>query len=178
MPTYEIGMAGIDVASLHSNQVPDKLVRWVHALFKEGDNNGMEFLLQQRISSEQLFVQELTQNTDQLVIDQGRALQTGLLQSSNLLFDDQLKRCGSNEQRRRRSGGVVEYCPNVNILVLIEGIHSLDTVRIQFMKDEADTSSSGQFHVGELLVVTLQYCTEFIAEFCDDIQNNVSSASE
>ena len=135
-------MTSIDIASFHGNQVTDKFVGGIHAFSEKGDDNGVKLLLQQRVPAEQLLVQELAQDANQFVVDERGALETGFFQPPDLLLDDQFKGRGSNEERRGRSGGVVEDGPNVDVLVLIKGIHRLDTVIIQFVEDEADTSAS------------------------------------
>lgn len=171
-------MASVDVARFHGDQVLDKLVRRLHASLEERDDNGMELLLEHGVSAEQLLVQELSQNANQLVIHQRDTLQAGVFQPFDLLLDDQLKRSGSDEQRRRRTRRVVENGSDVDILHLVEWIHGLDTVRVELVEHKADTSTTRQFNAGQLLVVSFQHRTVFIAELGNNVQNNVRAVAK
>jgi hypothetical protein len=70
MSVEEIGVASVDVGGFHVDEIPDELVRWVHALLEEGDNNSVELLLEHGIAAEELLVQELAEDADKFVIDQ------------------------------------------------------------------------------------------------------------
>ena len=171
-------MSGVDVACLHVDQIAHQLVRRLHTLLEEGDNDSVELFLQHGVSAEQLLVQEVAQNADKLVVDQRDTLQTGILQSPDLVLDNQLESSSTNEQCRRGTRRVVEDCSNVDILHHIEGIHCLDTVRVKFMVYEADTGTTRQFNAGQLLVVSFQDRAVFIAEFCDDVEDNVGAVAQ
>lgn len=69
---------------------------------------------------------------------------------------------------RSGAGAVVQYCSDVPILDLIEGIDRLYTVVEQLMKDERYTGTSGQLVEREVVGVTVNYCPELIREIIDD----------
>ena len=90
-------MAGVNVGSLHGNQVLDQLAGRIHALLEESNYNSVELLLQLRVPAEQLLVQELTEDAYQLIVHQSNTLVAGFFQALDLLLDDQLKGSGSDE---------------------------------------------------------------------------------
>lgn len=178
MPVEEIGVTGVNVGCLHANQVPHQLVSRIHALLEEGDDNGVEFLLQHGVSAEQLFVQKLTEDPDKLVIDQRDTLQAWVFHSPDLMLDDQLECGGTDEQGRRGTGRVVKDRTNVDILHDIEGIHSLDPVRVELVEYKANTSTARKLNARQLRALSFQDCAVFIAEFCDDVQDNIRAVAK
>jgi succinate dehydrogenase flavin-adding protein (antitoxin of CptAB toxin-antitoxin module) len=50
----EVGVARIDVAGLHRNQVSDQLVGGLHGLLEELDDDLVEFLLKLRVPPKEL----------------------------------------------------------------------------------------------------------------------------
>lgn len=171
-------MSSVDVASLHSYEVPDELVGRVHDLLEELNDDCMEFLLERGVSPEKLLVQELAEDPDQFIVDEGDTLQTGLFQPFDLLLDDEFKCRRSHEQSRRRTRRVVKYCADVNVLDLVERIHGLDTIGVEFVEDEADTGTSGQLHARQLLAVAVQNRTIFVAEFGNDVEDDIGAVPE
>lgn len=135
-------MASVDIARLHGDQISHELVRRVHGLLEEGDYGKMELLLQLGISAEELFVEELGQDSDEFVIDERDAFKAGFLEPFDLLFHNELKCSGAHKERGRGAGRVVEYSPNVDIFHLIEGIDSLDTVGVQLVENKTDSSAA------------------------------------
>lgn len=111
-------------------------------------------------------------------MDQTGALQTGIFQSLNLLLDDELESSGTDEQGRRRSRRVVQDSPDVRVLNVLERIHSLNAVGVQFVEHEADTSTTRQLSARELLVVTLQDRAVFVAELGDDVEDDVRTVAQ
>jgi hypothetical protein len=58
------------------------------------------------------------------------------------LLDNEFE-CGCvNEESWRRAGRVVKNGSDIDILDLIEWIHSLDTICVQFMENETDSGTS------------------------------------
>lgn len=173
MSVEEVRVASVDVAGFHSDQILNELVRRLHAFLEESDDHVMELLLEHGVSPEQLLVQKLTQNSNQFIIHQRDTLQAGFFQPLDLLLDDQFEGGSSNEKRRRGTRRVVENGSDIDILHMVEGIHGLDTVRVELVEHKADTSTTRQFNAGQLLVVSFQHCTVFIAELGDNVQNNI-----
>ena len=178
MSRQEIWVTGINVAGLHSNKILDKLIRRLHGLLEERNHHLMEFLLQLRIPPEGLLVQQLAQNAHKFVIDQRSTFQAGILESLDLLLHNQFKSSGADEECWRGTGRVVKNGANVNVLDLIEGVESLDTVRVEFVEHKADTSTTGELNAGNLLVVSIQDGAIFVAEFRYNVENNVCAISE
>lgn len=178
MSVEEIGVTGIDVGCLHTDQILYQLVRRFHALLEEGDDDGVEFLLQHGVSTEQLLIQKLTQDPDKLVIDQRDTLQARVFHSLDLLLDNQLERSGTDEQSRRGTRGVVEDRADVDVLHNIEGIHSLDPVGVELVEYKADTSTARKLNAGQLCALSFQDCAVFVAELCDDVQDNIGAVAE
>lgn len=171
-------MAGVDVGGLHTDQILNQLVGGVHALLEEGNNHGVELLLQHWVATEQLLAEKLTQDAHQLIIDQRDTLCAGVLQALDLLLHDQLERSGSNEQGRGRSRGVIENGPDVDIFDNVERIHGLDTVGVELVEYKADTSTTRQLNAGQFLVVSLQYRAVFVAELRDDVKDDVGAVAQ
>ena len=97
-------MRGVDVARLHRDHVGDELRGWGHGRLEEVHDRAIEALAQLRVAAEGLdLAQELTQNTDELLVDELTALERGILEPLDLLLDDDLERSGANEERRRRT---------------------------------------------------------------------------
>lgn len=53
----EVRVSCVDVARLHSHKIPDKLVRRIHNLLEEANDNSVQLLLERWISPEQRLVQ-------------------------------------------------------------------------------------------------------------------------
>lgn len=66
----------------------------------------------------------------------------------------------------------------MHVLDLIERIYRLDAIRVQLVEDKADPSTTRKLAAGEFLVTPLQYCTVFIAELCDDVEDDVTAVAE
>lgn len=171
-------MASVDVGGLHGDQILHQLASGVHTLLEEGNDNGVELFLQLGVAAEQLLVQQLAEDADQLIVNQRDTLVAGVFQALDLLLDDQLESSGSNEKGRGRTGGVVENSANINVLDLVEGIHGLDTVGVELVEHETDTSTTRQLNAGQLLVITLQNRAVLVAELGDDVENNVGAVAE
>lgn len=64
MSIKEVRVSGVNVACLHVDQIAHQLVRRLHALLEEGDDDCVELFLQHGVSAEELLVQEIAQNAD------------------------------------------------------------------------------------------------------------------
>ena len=112
----KVRMSRVDIACFHRYQIADKLVGRLHRFLEEGDNHLVELFLEARVPPKELaagqfqrpeargrgrtylFLQQLRQYPDQLVVDQAGTLQTRILQPLDLLLHDELERGGADEQ--------------------------------------------------------------------------------
>ena len=67
---------------------------------------------------------------------------------------------------------VIQYCPNVAILHLVERIDGLDTVIEQFMEHEADTRSSTELVQRQIVRVSVDDGAELGRELGNDVQHD------
>ena len=135
----------------------------------------------------------MPKDANQLVVYELAALQCRILETLNLLLDDDLEGCGTNEQRRCGTlplqfsdgfrewltcayGRVVQDRSDIAILDLVERVDSLYTLAEKLMEDKADTSASGQLVQGEIVRVTVDRRPEVRAEVGDDRQDNARRA--
>ena len=186
----EVGMTGVDVCSLHTkevsvvtqrtirNEILNKFVCRTHRFLEKGDDNVVKLLFEKRISFKVWLLEKLREDSDQLVVDQSGTFQTWIFESPNLLFDYYFKRRCPDEQCWRTTGRVIEDRPDIDIFNLVERIDGFYTVCIQLVEYKADTSTARQFQAAEFLTVSIQYGSEFVAEFGDYIQNDVAAVSQ
>ena len=178
MAVQEVGMSRVDIARLHRHQILDQLVGRIERLLEEHDDDVVEFLFELRVPTEELFVQQLSEDAHQLVVDERDALQAGILEPLDLMLDDQLKGGGADKQGRRGAGRIVQDGPDVDVLDVVERIDGLDAVRIQLVEDEADASAARQLDARELLVVAFQRRPPLVAELGDDVEDDVGAVPQ
>ena len=121
-------------------------------------------------------LEDLCQDTNELVIDQLATFQRWILQSPDLLLDNDLERLCTDKQRRRRTGRVVENGADVTVLDLVERIDGLDAVVEQLMEHKADTCTTRQLVQREVARVTIDRCPELRAELRNHGQHDVGRA--
>ena len=171
-------MAGVDVARLHGHEILDKLIRRLHRLLEEGNDDLVNLFLERGIAAVQRLAEKLGQDANQLVIDQGCALEARLFQPLDLLLDDELERGRADKEGRRRARRVVEDGADIHVLDLVKGIHRLDAVGIQLVEDEADSGTTRQLRARKLRVVAIQHRAPLVSELGDDVEHNVGAVAE
>lgn len=124
----EVRVASVDVTGFHGNEISNEFVRWVHCSLVEVDDDGVEFLLQLRVSSEERLVEELTQDADEFIIDETDAFQAWFFEALNLLLNDDFECCCANKEGRRGARRVVEDRADVDVFDLVEGVDGFDAV--------------------------------------------------
>lgn len=105
----KVGMASVDVAGLHADNICHKLVGWVKLLAEKVDDNLVETVLQLRESLEELLRQELSQDANQLIKDNVDTAQTGVFQALDLLLNDDLESSSADKKRWRRTLHLVQW---------------------------------------------------------------------
>eukprot|EP00126_Sphaerothecum_destruens_P012303 Sdes_comp21093_c0_seq1m19776 len=162
-------MAGVDVGELHFDEGLNHGGRFGDPAFEQ-HHCRIDDLIAQLVEARELLTLALVHNAGELFVDQLAASQTGILQSLDLLLDQNLKRHLGHKQRRPRPRGVPDRSADIVDLKPLQRIHHVQSAAKSLVEDVADARAPRQLCGGELLCGPVHDLAELGREFRQHLQ--------